>query len=348
MPTNPRRIHRALAMGGFLLLTLLPGQAQAQSQPEPATIRVAILSLFHATTLTLTPTTPYRLDGTPHHATTLTVHAEAGLLTVTLPTAEHLHAHTLTLPPGPFTITVRGTRTTLTRTYRGALTLTVGEGELRPVLTLPTELAVASVVQAEAAPGTPPEALKAQAIAARSFLLANLHPQAPSDTCDTTHCQLLQSPPAPTSRAAQATRATAHLVLTWQPDPATPPTIVGALWTPTCAGTTRAGRPSNPNTYPFYAVPCQACRTHPDRWTRPLTTPAPTTETARLAWNRTHPDAALPSPTLIRTATAVEGQGTGHGMGLCQRGASAAAQAGRPYTHILAHYFPNTTLTRLP
>jgi len=41
-----------------------------------------------------------------------------------------------------------------------------------------------------------------------------------------------------------------------------------------------------------------------------------------------------------------DGSGFGHGVGLCQRGATARARDGEPLQDILAHYFPGTTLQR--
>lgn len=43
----------------------------------------------------------------------------------------------------------------------------------------------------------------------------------------------------------------------------------------------------------------------------------------------------------------VFGGGWGHGVGLCQAGASGRAAAGEPHQAILSHYFPGTTLTDL-
>lgn len=42
-----------------------------------------------------------------------------------------------------------------------------------------------------------------------------------------------------------------------------------------------------------------------------------------------------------------EGEGLGHGVGLCQMGALAMAQRGWSYKKILAHYFPNHVLKKL-
>ncbi len=41
------------------------------------------------------------------------------------------------------------------------------------------------------------------------------------------------------------------------------------------------------------------------------------------------------------------GSGSGHGVGLCQWGASELAQQGRGYREILAHYYPGTSLRRV-
>ena len=39
------------------------------------------------------------------------------------------------------------------------------------------------------------------------------------------------------------------------------------------------------------------------------------------------------------------GKGLGHGVGLCQYGAKALAQKGKPYPYILNFYFPGTVLS---
>ena len=338
LPGNCSSRKKALVCFPVLLLLLLTTSAHPQA-PEPATIRIAVLSLFHPQTLVL------ERQGQPR--TTITLTADE-MLDVTLPNGLHREVPSLTLAAGTFRLHVQGTHTTLTRVYRGALTLTAHAGELRPVVTMDTETAVAAVVQAESLPGAPPEALKAQAVAARSFLLANLHSRAAADTCDTTHCQLLQDPAPPDSPAAHATAATARLVLTWQPDPTSPARLVRAQWTSTCAGRTLPGHPRDPSDYPFPPVRCAWCTRHPDRWKLPADTPLPVNERAREAWNRTHPARQIPSLAAVRTGTRIEGQGTGHGTGLCQRGASDMAARGQTFREILTHYCPNTTLTRLP
>jgi stage II sporulation protein D len=39
-----------------------------------------------------------------------------------------------------------------------------------------------------------------------------------------------------------------------------------------------------------------------------------------------------------------QGRGLGHGVGMCQWGANARAQAGQTMAEILSHYFPGTDL----
>ena len=57
------------------------------------------------------------------------------------------------------------------------------------------ETAVASIVAAESTADTPFEALKAQAVATRSYLIASRGRHRDFDFCDTTHCQFLREPP---------------------------------------------------------------------------------------------------------------------------------------------------------
>jgi stage II sporulation protein D len=317
-PKDPGAARPANTPSPFLLLLLLLlvlPLPTAQAQIEPQTVRISVLSLFHPQTLILTtphPTT-LLLDNQPQ---TLQANQRAVIrststgLTLTLPNQSPQPAQTLTLPAINFTLTVPAK---LTRTYLGALTITTRAHTLVSIIAMPTEIAVASIVSAESPPHAPLEALKAQAIASRSFLLANPRTHADIglqkiDACDTTHCQFLRSPPPAMSPASIATRATRGIVLTWQPDPTTAPAIIRAMYSRSCGGQTRTPANLDPNAYPFYSVPCDYCRRHPDR-------------------------AAIYSH--------------GHGIGLCQLGAADLAARGQPYPAILAHYFPNTTLTTL-
>jgi len=112
---------------------------------------------------------------------------------------------------------------------------------------------VASVVGAEQVMSAPPEALKAQAVAARSFLVASGRRHHGFDFCDTTHCQFLREPPAESHPAARAARETAGLVLDYRGTP------IAAFYSASCGGHTRtladAGLRSDDG-YPYFSVEC--------------------------------------------------------------------------------------------
>jgi peptidoglycan hydrolase-like amidase len=141
----------------------------------------------------------------------------------------------------------------IARRFQGRLEVTPGREELVPVVSMDLETAVASVVAAEQVASTPPEALKAQAVAARSFLIAARHRHRGFDFCDTTHCQFLREPPATDHPAAQAARATAGLVLAFRGTP------IPALYSASCGGRTRtlteAGLKAADG-YPYFSVEC--------------------------------------------------------------------------------------------
>ena len=308
---------------------------------EPSTVSVLVLSLFHPRTLTLRAAQPLllRLDDA---TISLPANTEARVevsgpgLTVALPHMAPALSQSLSVAPETFSL---GVPAKLTRSYTGALRVSRRGAELRATVAIETELAVASIVAAESPPGAPAEFLKAQAIVSRSYLLAHPHPHPGADACDTTHCQFLRSPPPAGGPAATATRQTRGEVLTWRPNPGAPPRLVAAMYARSCGGHTRALPGRDPAAYPFYAVACDFCLRHPERWTPDPAAPAPGSERSRIAWNRAHGWSAIPSNS--------PGRGIGHGVGLCQLGAADLARQGRTAEEILQHFFPNTALLGL-
>ncbi|TCL65288.1 stage II sporulation protein D [Hydrogenispora ethanolica] len=77
------------------------------------------------------------------------------------------------------------------RLYRGVFSIALANGKLTLVNQLPLEDYLRGVVPREVIPSWPLAALKAQAIAARTYTVASLgkHAAAGFDLCDTTHCQ---------------------------------------------------------------------------------------------------------------------------------------------------------------
>ena len=178
----------------------------------------------------------------------------------------------------------------IVRRFEGVLKVT-RESALTATITMPLETAVASVVAAESSPGAALEALKAQAVAARSYYSGGSRHSGGSDFCDTTHCQFLRQPPDVGSLPAQAAAATRHLVLTFDGK------ILQALYSASCGGRTKslreAGMREQP--YSYYAVQCTRCR---------------------------------------------EKKSSGHGIGMCQEGASGLAARGVSFEQILNRYYP--------
>jgi len=141
------------------------------------------------------------------------------------------------------------------RQFHGRLTVEPGDHKLIAVVTMDREIAVASVVAAEMPASTPIEALKAQAVVARSYYAAAGARHDGFEFCDTTHCQFLREPPKPESPAFRAAEETRGLVLAFNGKP------FAALYSASCGGQTRSLGDSLSG-YPYYSVPCDYCRRH--------------------------------------------------------------------------------------
>ncbi|HID62877.1 MAG TPA: SpoIID/LytB domain-containing protein, partial [Anaerolineae bacterium] len=153
------------------------------------------------------------------------------------------------------------------------------------------------VVPAEIGVDRPLEALKAQAIAARSYALAGpRHPGEGADVCTTTHCQVWR--PEHYARTDQAVEETRGLVAIY-PEPgatsaAAAPVIIRAFYFGHCDGHTR-------NSEDVWMQALPYCRSV---------------------------ECVRPFPELF-----------GHGVGMCQEGASAMAGQGASCEQILTHYY---------
>lgn len=162
---------------------------------------------------------------------------------------------------GPATATGRdGAQTTfilsvpgkIRREFHGRLEVRAEGEHLLAIVKMDLENAVASIVNAESPPAAPLEARKAQAVVARSFLIAARNRHGGFDFCDTTHCQFLREAPPAGSPAAKAAGETRDLVLAYQGRP------IAALYSANCGGTTRTLEEAgwNAEPYPYFAVEC--------------------------------------------------------------------------------------------
>lgn len=183
-----------MTLVGAALGTWLLAAAPA---PSGRTVQVRILASQHLREI--------EVAGPAHHRLTVegaVLRSDGALVTPPL-----------ALPAGNWTLKLGSGQT---RRYQGSLLAHAVDGELALVLTLPLEAYLAEVVAAETLPGTPEHALRAQAVVARSFLLAQGPRHAGSDVCDLAHCQVLRGSGVPAShraRARAAVQATAGRVL---------------------------------------------------------------------------------------------------------------------------------------
>jgi stage II sporulation protein D len=259
-----------------------------------------------------------------------------------------------------------------------------GQGGLDVVHAVPMEDYVAAVTGSEMPASFPPEALRAQAVAARTFAifkkLEAVTDGRPWHLGATVLDQVYRASPVD-PRARAAADATAGLVLVRDHVP------VEAYFHSACGGRTERGEEALGRDLPYLeSVACDHCRGAPRfRWTvrvgaaemgRLAGLGAPVTAARVLA--RTTSGRAqsvevaargrkvalgagdlrqrlgftrLPSLLFdVRAggdAVVFEGRGAGHGAGLCQWGAAGFAREGEGFREILARYYPGTEVVRM-
>ena len=98
--------------------------------------------------------------------------------------------------------------------FPGDLTLTVSGGQLRPVLRLTVEEYLPGVVPYEMSDSYPAEALKAQAVCARTYAIRHIRTDRDYDMTDTTSDQVYRGTGGGNTNAARAILETAGVVVT--------------------------------------------------------------------------------------------------------------------------------------
>ena len=237
---------------------------------------------------------------------------------------------------------------------------------------------VAAAVAGEASVLRSNEALKAMAVAARTYAIyyRGRHASEGYDLCATTHCQRLDSG-AVTARIQSAVEATFGELLWYQGRPAF------AAYSRSCGGVTEdasavwpeLGAPylrsrrdpyCPPDTWQWRADPVEvvkallASQLHTPPRIRDIVITArtasgrarvldlgrqPISATAfRFAIGRAFGWNLLRSDRYEVHNLLFQGSGEGHGVGLCQRGADQMGVDGRGYREILAFYYPGTAV----
>ena len=100
--------------------------------------------------------------------------------------------------------------------YPGDLTLTIKDSAIQPVLKLPLESYLPGVVPYEMSDSFPIEALKVQAICARTYALSKMNGSGEYDVVDNTNDQVFRGIPDQCENTVRAVEETEGLILTWK------------------------------------------------------------------------------------------------------------------------------------
>lgn len=265
---------------------------------------------------------------------------------------------------------------------RGAVEVLPHGAGLLAVNELPMETYLAAVLGSEMPPSFEPEALKAQAVAARTYAVGKkiAAEGQPFHLGATVLAQVYGGVHREDPRTRAAVEATAGEVLVFDHEPAE------AYFFSSCGGRTEVGAEALGRPLPYLAsVECPEAKDTPGaHWTLRLDG----AELGRrlglgrvvaLAIETRTPSGRVRTVTVstaagTRRITGVElrrrvgyaalkslafevardgdtfvfrGRGSGHGAGMCQWGAQAAAKAGWTWRQILAHYYPGARVVRM-
>jgi len=267
------------------------------------------------------------------------------------------------------------------RAYDGVATLTADGDTLLVVNRVALETYLAGVIAAEMGLHFPDEALKAQAIASRTYAVRRMRTRRSKDydVGVTQSTQVYRGIPAADARATRIVSATRGIIMSWEG------TILDALYSSTCGGATRPATEAfgDPAPAALDGVPCGHCNDSPRFLWTARTPRAALARALGLADARfTIADARffrsgrlrditvrgggntrIITGTRLRralvekayspwiTAVTVEGKdvvvtgrGFGHGVGMCQYGARGLARRRRDVSAILARYYPGAEM----
>jgi stage II sporulation protein D len=273
------------------------------------------------------------------------------------------------------------------RSLPGRLRVFADGGVLVAVNSVDLEQYVAAVVASEVPVTWPGEALRAQAVAARTFAVAQKIAQGPGARAHlgaSVIDQVYRNAANPPAAALEAARATAGEVLTYGSAP------IAAYFSASCGGRSESAEEAfhlAPGTTPYLlggeededarewtvriplaeitAVLRKAGRMQSEIRgvaveTRSASGRAKMLRLETAAGSRQLPAvelrqligyARLPSLQLDvereGDAAVFHGRGSGHGVGLCQWGARGRALSGASYRQILAHYYPGAEIRRM-
>jgi stage II sporulation protein D len=265
--------------------------------------------------------------------------------------------------------------------YRGTLRLVARGDAVVVVNVVDVESYLRGVVPAEMQASWPLEALRAQAVAARTYALANIDGTSLYDVCATSECQAYRGLTVEHARTDQAVADTAGQVLTYGGTFAR--TYYHADSGGVIASSAEVWGGSIPYLSAFQDVASDGPHRHWEMRLEPSAVAAhlaaaghhvgsvrqvrvlATSESGRVARLEVvgaHGTVVLEAQDARQQARAwglrstrfrmvgdllVRGEGWGHGVGMSQYGARALALAGYGYGQILGFYYPDTLLQRI-
>lgn len=360
------------------------------------TIRVGLTHYNGSTrSITVTATSPLSITKTGGPATLTppanTISLEAGISEIALQNDQAITpiGNSINITPiDPTAILTIESKDRPVRKYHGALEVNFKDGTLRLVNVVQVDDYLLGVLPAEMPNGYPTEALKAQAITARTYALRNSskHASQGFGVCDSDHCQTYLGVLAEKPKCTQAVLDTKGVVLTYDGQ------LASVMYSSDCGGVT-----DNYNdTHPDSKSPYLCGVIEPDgiphvSWEQRYSLKELETKlvgagvkeaeglksisVAKAASSgralNVEIDGASGSTaitggklrdilSLKSTLFTIEsqtdgtvifkGKGSGHGVGLCQTGAKSLANAPFSFTceQILTHYFPGAQLNGSP
>lgn len=257
--------------------------------------------------------------------------------------------------------------------YAGFLRVLKREGGLWLVNVVDLEAYVAGVLPGEMPASFPLEALKAQAVLARTYALEHLASHPDYDLCADASCQVYRGLVPLDPRYQRAIRATRGLLLAYRGSPAK------ALYHADSGGQTAAALEVWGRDFPYLksradpytrkkpwrvapdprrvAAALKSADPGPFRFAVEATSPSGRiaglrVESPQATYRLAGPEATrflraigLPSTLAwVEGGRVFAGRGSGHGVGLSQWGAKGLAERGYNWREILGHYFPGTVI----
>jgi stage II sporulation protein D len=368
---------RALMRFRFLLLFLLIFTTSLGNAQQMVNVRVLLGEVPGSLSVAMSGGHNIYIDGVQRSFTNLGMNWPVQAINSQLYIDGQVVGRSLTLEPND------GNLMTWDNTYyRGALRLTAKDNNFEIINVVDLESYLRGVVAAEMPGSWPLEALKAQAVAARTYVLYSMQPTEDYDICATTDCQKYSGIAKELPASDQAVYETAGQVLTYggafaktyfHSDSggvlASPKEVWGGAadylvahndveyetphrnWDKTLEPSTIANVISayGKNVGTPSAMRIISTTASGRVWELEVTGSAGSVTLSGTSLTKMLRDMGLKSTRFSMTGSlSMRGSGFGHGVGMSQYGAKFLSGQGYVYSQILGFYYPGTALQMMP